>query len=90
MSMSTARAEWGKKETKKTKVTSGKDTTTEPGDEVARVTSASKGGTPDELLWVAKTPHPHFYEHPGPKEKLTVSSLDNIMDGDETLTWIEQ
>ena len=79
-----------KNEPKKTKVTFGVDTTTEPGDKVVRITSGSKGGSREGLLLVVKTPHPHSCEHPRPQEHLTALSLDNIMDGDETLTWVEQ
>ena len=44
----------------------------------------------DELLLVTKPSYPHPIEHSGTGGHLTMSSLDNIMNAEETLTWVEQ
>ena len=44
----------------------------------------------DKLLRVAKPSYPYPIEHSGTAGHLTMSSLDDIMNEDETLTWVEQ
>jgi hypothetical protein len=88
-------AEWSVKGTPDAEETSelepsGMNTTTEPGDGVVQVTSTLGCLVRDKLLLVAKPFYPHLLEHPGPEGHLIMSSLDNILDGEETLTWVEQ
>jgi hypothetical protein len=66
------------------------NTTTEPGDGFVHVTFTLGNLVQDKLLLVAKPFYPHLLEHSGPEGPLSMSSLDNILDGEETLTWVEQ
>ena len=95
---SAATVEWSVKETNEAEEASelkpsAMNTTTadfEPGGGLAEVTPKLGREAQDELLLVAKPSYPHPIDHSGTGGHLTMSSLDYIMNPEETLTWFKQ